>query len=367
MTMRVLHIVQNLNYGGMERVMNDLLLGLDRRRFTPEVLVLQYVGRFGSGLEEAGIPVRIASPMSRASLLRPASLAADIRERRADVVHVHSGVWLKAARAARLAGVPRVVYTEHGRAHPDPWVARTLDGIAARFTDAVVAVSAPVGEHLVARVGVPRQKLHVVPNGVDLARLGTLVDDGRLRRDLGIPADRPVLGSIGRLEPVKGYDVMLHALAALRDRVGASALPALVIAGDGSERERLAALSASLRLESDVYLLGWRDDLAQLHGASTLFTMSSHSEGTSISLLEAMAAGLCPVVTAVGGNADVLGAALRHRLVPAAQPEALAAAWAEALANPDGRARDAATARVRVRSGYSVEAMVQHYEAIYSN
>lgn len=365
MITRLLHVVHNLNYGGMERVMNDLLLGLNHSRFAAEVLVLGYVGHFGEWLRAAGVKVTVASPMSRLSMLWPSSLAKDIRARQPDVVHVHSGVWLKAARAAKIAGVPKVVYTEHGRAHPDPWNARRLDAIAARYTDVVVAVSAPVGEHLVQRVSVPRPKLRVVPNGVDLARIRPAKDDGELRSELGVSAGRAVIGSIGRLELVKGYDVMLRAFAELRSRVPADALPVLVIAGDGSERPRLDTMRRELGLQGDVFLLGWRDDISRLHAGFSLFTMSSHSEGTSISLLEAMAAGLCPVVTDVGGNADVLGAELRHRLVPPNDPVALAEAWRDALTATSARDRDAEVGRLRVHNGYSVEAMVRQYEALY--
>jgi glycosyltransferase involved in cell wall biosynthesis len=93
--------------------------------------------------------------------------------------------------------------------------------------------------------------------------------------------------------------------------------------------------------------------------------MSSRSEGTSVSLLEAMSAGLCPVVTDVGGNAAVLGPALRHRLVPPADPEALAMAWRDALVDSDRRTADGAAARQRVKAVYSLEEMVRRYESLY--
>jgi glycosyltransferase involved in cell wall biosynthesis len=111
--------------------------------------------------------------------------------------------------------------------------------------------------------------------------------------------------------------------------------------------------------------LGWRDDIAHLHEAFTLFTMSSRSEGTSISLLEAMSAGLCPVVTDVGGNAAVLGDDLRHRLVPPCDPDALASAWLAALRDADARENDGRAARARVVSAFTLEAMVRTYERLY--
>lgn len=106
-------------------------------------------------------------------------------------------------------------------------------------------------------------------------------------------------------------------------------------------------------------------EIRDLHASFTIFTMSSRSEGTSVSLLEAMAASLCPVVTDVGGNAAVLGEELRHRLVRPEAPEALAAAWWAALNDPARRAADARGARRRVEARFGVDVMVRQCETTY--
>jgi glycosyltransferase involved in cell wall biosynthesis len=118
---------------------------------------------------------------------------------------------------------------------------------------------------------------------------------------------------------------------------------------------------ADRTLGAHVRLLGWRDDIHALHAAFTLFTMSSHSEGTSISLLEAMSAGLCPVVTDVGGNRAVVGDELAHRLVPREDPAALAAAWCDALVDRERRMADSDCARQRVERCFDLQAMVRRY------
>jgi glycosyltransferase involved in cell wall biosynthesis len=240
-----------------------------------------------------------------------------------------------------------------------------LDRIAAGRTDVVVAVSEPLAELLVRRVGIDRRKLTIVHNGVDTARHRPRDDTGRVRRELGVCADAPVLGSIGRLEPIKGYDLMLEAFARLRAAWSGGEPPVLVIAGGGSEQTSLASWADRAGLGGDVRLLGWRDDVAELHASFTLFTLASRSEGTSISLLEAMSAGLCPVVTDVGGNANVLGPGLAHRLVPPNDADALAAAWRTALLDPAARIRDADAARRRVLDGFGLDGMVKAYERLY--
>jgi glycosyltransferase involved in cell wall biosynthesis len=362
--LRVLHIVQNLNYGGMERLVFEVLRRTDRAAFESHVLTLVYRGRFGEGLS-AHATLHEAAPMSKASLLWPASLAGQIRSIAPDVVHTHSGVWYKASLAAKLAGVPRVVHTEHGRAVPDPWTARTLDGLASRRTDAVIAVSESVAARLRADVVHDSRRVVIIANGVDTDLFIPGPDNGRLRAELGIAAGTPVIGSIGRLEPVKGYEVSVEALALLRRGPIGAAAPVLVLAGDGSQRRDLEERAARLGVTDGIRFLGWRDDTRDLLSAFALFTMSSHSEGTSVSLLEAMSAGLCPVVTDVGGNAAVLGPALAHRLVPPGDAAALAEAWRDTLLDQSRRESDARAARARVLATFTLERMVRDYGRVH--
>jgi glycosyltransferase involved in cell wall biosynthesis len=362
---RVLHVIQNLNYGGMERVLSDIVRLADRERFESHVLCLQYLGRYSQGLEDFA-RLHLSPPLGRASMLWPRALAAEIRHIAPHVVHTHSGVWYKASLAARQAGVPRVIHTEHGRALPDAWANRLMDGLAARRTDVVVAVSEVLAGYLARALRVSPRKVTVVRNGVDTDLYRPRKDDGKIRRELGLGSAAPIVGSIGRLEWVKGYDVMIEAFALLRAGWSGEAPPVLVVAGEGAQRGVLEQRVAALGLEGAVHLLGWRDDPHDLHAAFTVFTLSSRSEGTSISLLEAMSAGLCPVVTDVGGNRAVLGEALEHRLVRPADPQALAEAWRVALADGPVRRRDACRGRDRVVTEFSAAAMVRAYETLYA-
>ena len=361
--LRVLHVIQNLNYGGMERVLSDIALRCDRERFETHVLCLRYLGRFAKDLEKVAT-LHVAASMSRASMLWPRALARQIRSIAPDVVHSHSGVWYKASLGSLLAGVPRVLHTEHGRPKPDRIKGRLIDRIGAAGSDVVVAVSEPLAAQLARSLAIPKRKLVVIPNGVDTQSYRPQADTGRLRAELGLGAETPIIGSIGRLEPIKGYDVMIDAFARLRARstyVGA----VLVIAGEGSERSALEELVRARGLDGRVFLIGWRDDVVDMHSAFSIFTMSSRSEGTSISLLEAMSAGLAPVVTDVGGNAAVLGEELRKCLVPSEQPEALASAWEETLLSAKVAEHYRTAARRRVIDAFNVDAMVRAYERIY--
>lgn len=347
-------------------MLHELTRSLVAQGHAIHIVVLEALGHFAEGLDQIATLHRVPT-MSRGSMLYPARLAGVLRSIAPDVVHSHAGVWFKASRAARLAGLPFVVHTEHGRRVPDTWADRVIDNIASRSTDTVIAVSDALAQVLRTRVVQDPAKVMVITNGVDTDLLEP--DPLRreaFRRDLGLPLDAPIIGSIGRLQPVKNYRLALEAFAHLpAERPGPA--PLLVLVGDGDERGELEALARARGIAERVRFLGWRDQVERVYRAFDIFTMSSLSEGTSVSLLEAMSCGLPPVVTDVGGNRAVLGPALASLLVPSGDAAGLAAAWTRLLDDPDLRQGMALQARERIEAAFSLRQMVAAHEALYQS
>lgn len=361
---RVLHLVHNIDHGGMERMIAEMARRTDRAVFDVHILALGYLGHFGP--EAAAVAtVGVARPMPAWSMLYPGTLAAEIREIAPDVVHAHSGVWYKAIRAAAMARVPARIYTDHGRQHPDPLLYRMIDRRASARTHRVVAVSEALATHMAGFV-TDATRIRVIANGVDTERFAPdVAARDAVRNELGIAPEAPLIGSTGRFDPVKGYDVMIRAFARLLEDWRDGEAPTLLLVGDGPDGEMLRALARDCGVADRVRFLGWRADVERLVASLDLFTLASHSEGTSVSLLEAMSTGVCPAVTDVGGNATVLGPELRHRLVPAASPDALAAAYHTGLTDADSRRNDARVSRRRVVDSFSLDGAVRDYETLY--
>jgi glycosyltransferase involved in cell wall biosynthesis len=360
----VAYVIQNLNFGGMERVLHGLASELPRQGFEVHVVVLEYYGHFAEGLEDR-VTMHQVPTMSRLSLLHPRTLARTLRGIAPDIVHTHAGLWLKGVRAARLAGVRATVHTEHGRPDPVPLADRVIDNVASRQTDVILAVSEALAGVLRRQVVHDPSCVRVITNGVDTRRIFPSPDPGTLRRAFDLPVDTPIIGSIGRLEPVKNYRLALRALARVEPVADGGPAPMLVLVGDGSERADLEAMARELGLASRVRFLGWRTDAERIYGAFDLFTLPSRSEGTSISLLEAMSAGVCPVVTDVGGNRAVLGGDLDSLLVPDDDDAALAATWQALLDDAGRRGTMGGRARARVENTFSLDRMIDMHAALY--
>lgn len=358
------HIIPGLDYGGMERLVNELAQALPPRGVEVHVVVIEGFGRFAEGL--GGVAsLHQVPPMSMLSLAYPGGLITILRAIRPDVVHSHAGVWFKASRAARLARVPVVIHTDHGRPVPDRVSDRLTDNLASRSTDVVIAVSEALAGVLRRRVVHDASRVRVITNGVDVARLQPPGDRIAIRRELGIPEGALVIGSVGRLEPVKNYRLALAAFARMDAPRGERTPTFLVLVGDGRERSDLEHLARKLGIAPRVRFLGWCNDVERLYGAFDLFTLTSRSEGTSVSLLEAMSTGLCPVVTDVGGNRSVLGSDLSALLVPDGDELALALAWERHLFDSGLRRELGERVRERVKTSFSLAQMVQNHVALY--
>ena len=357
----------DLDRGGMESLLVDLTRSQHGRSVETSVLVLS--GRLGRAAKQIAPHVKCLDTVRLTpgvSLLAPFGIVRWLRKVRAEVVHLHSGAWWKPALAARLARVSGVLFTEHGRLHQASALKRLLDSAAARLTDTIVAVTPLMVPELATELRLSEEEIRVVMNGVDTERFTPLPDDGIIRAELGIAKDVPIIASVGRYEPVKGCDVLLDAFAILLSEWTDEPAPALVMLGEGSDEAQLRKRrAADPALSAHTFLLPWRNEPLDLLRACTVFVMASRSEGTSVSLLEAMSSGCCPVVTAVGGNPLVLGPALSHRLVPSESPLSLAASLRAALTEHDARARDQKYARARVVSLFSLKEMSRAYEALY--
>ena len=300
------------------------------------------------------------------------------------VLHAHNlAAWQYAAlaklswRARGSAPAPRLVYTQHGaNLHNLTLVDRLRGRALACFTDHLVAVSEATAEAMAKSLWIPRRRIEVVANGVGNENPKSEIRNPRaeLRRTLGLSDGATVIGSVGRLAHVKGYDRLIRAFASLAPSSlnfpGASdrnanrrSAPLLLLVGDGPERSSLERLARDLGVAGRVIFAGYQADPAPYLAAMNLFVLPSRSEGLSVALLEAMAAGVPVLVTEVGANREVIADGEAGTLLPDDE-ERWPVALASALA--DNAREKVAAAQARVKTHYSLETTLDQYEKIYA-
>jgi glycosyltransferase involved in cell wall biosynthesis len=282
-----------------------------------------------------------------------------LRRERVNALHVHHATALILCGVpAALARVPKVVMTEHGlhqlreRANYRRSAARYC-----RFADEITVVEPAQAEYFHRELHVPVSKLHYVPNGV-LLRERSSAERTNVRRQLGISDDQFAFLYVGRLNPVKDLGTLIRAISLLPEDLTQSVR--LYLAGDGSERAALEQLRERLGLTGKVVFLGARGDIADLLAAGDGFVMSSKTEGLPMALLEAMAAGLPCVATAVGGIPDLLAHG-RGILVPPEDAASLANAMAAVVRSPHLAEGLRGAALASVRRDYDLGAVTQRY------
>lgn len=358
----VLHVVAPAPVGGLERVVQGLAVGHRRRGHDVHVAAVttpdQDAAPFIAPLDDGGVAVHPVCVPARGYLQEHAAIGRLCRRLAPDVVHTHGyRPDVVAASAARDHGVARVT-TVHGFTSAN-WRLQLYERIQLMVLptfDAVVAVSRALARKL-ARRGVRRERLHLVPNA--WAETRPPLDRTKARQALELPPDDIVVGWVGRLSSEKGPDLMVDALAQLGD-----VRPILCLIGDGPEREALEARATRYGIAGRIRWCGIVPDAGRLFTAFDVFALCSRTEGTPIVLFEAMAAGTPIVATAVGGVPEVLSSDTAF-LVSPADPAALAQALRTALCEPQRAAGRAAAATARLRRRYAPEPWLDAYELIY--
>nr|WP_246606657.1 glycosyltransferase [Lysobacter antarcticus] len=354
--------------GGLERVVTDLAIEQARCGHRVFVFSITGSGSFAAELESAGVAVVVGDKRRAFDTRVIRALRRAVIDCDADIVHTHNFVpnYYAAIALAWPSGRRRVlVNTCHNMgSRLSNRRLRWLYRLSLPWTARVAMVGAQVQDHFVGSGMVRAQRAQVLLNGIPTRRFASGAEARRAARTiLGVAPDAMLVGAVGRLVALKHHRLLLELMPAL-----AAACPAveLVLLGDGPLRAELEALADSLSIRGRVHFLGARANVAQLLPALDVFALPSLTEGLSIALLEAGAAGLAIVATAVGGNPEIVSDGRTGLLVPPDDREATREAL-EALLHDDAlRTRLGSAAREWVCANASIEAMRRSHDTFYA-
>lgn len=353
--MRIVEIVNSLTIGGAERMASDLAVELRSRGHEVSVVCVRGRGPLSETLREAGVEILFLDKGEGFSTSSVRTLTADLRSRRADVIHTHNPLTHHyGVLAGRLAGVPIVVNTFHG-----PGNLTNIDKklllfeVSCLFSDQVVACCSSVGVHLERLTRIARRQAIVIPNGVSLSRF--------LARPAAPAGKELVIGTVGRLVAVKDHRSLIDAFRRVLKQEPNVKLELL---GDGPLRSELEEQARTLEVSKQVTFHGASLDVPTFLSGLHVFVLSSSSEGLPLTLIEAMASGLPVVATAVGEVPELVRRSDAGWICAPGKPEEMEAALLAAVRSPDREAMGA-RARAYVAEKYSLRAMVQEYERLF--
>lgn len=356
-----MQVVLSLSPGGTERLVIEICRQL-ANRVQSMVCCLDQPGDWAAELEALNVPVVALHRQPGFQPSLAVQIARLIKAHDISVVHCHHYTpYVYGLLAARLANV-RVVFTEHGKLsdHAPSPRRRLVNPFLSMLGGRVCSVSADLKQHMVAE-GFPARRIQVVYNGIDPGRRPSSSERLAAREALGVPSGAFVVGTAGRLDPVKNLQALLRAHALLlATRPDARA----VIVGDGPERGALEAQAAGLGIADAVIFTGYRSDVRALMAAFDAYVNTSAYEGVSLTILEAMASSLPVIAAPVGGNPEVVVDQETGLLVPG-RAHAVADAMSRLWLDPRRRRLMGDAGRWRVIRHFSIARMVDDYASAY--
>ena len=358
---RLTYLITDLEVGGVPLHLFRLATRLPNKAFQIQVISLAGVGRVGRRLQDAGISVWACHARSLFDLRAMVRLRRFLIASRPDVVHA---LLFHANMAARLigptAGIPaRRIITEIQTVELERRWHLTVDHLTCRLSRVEVGNSSAVVDHLHENACIPRARLRLMTGGVEFDRFEKA--SAIARGDIGVPEDAPLLLWTGRLDRVKGFELLLDAFGLVRDSIPAH----LVLVGEGEYRSSIERRVAALGLTEAVHLLGRRDDVPSLLKSADVFVFTSLTEGMPNSVIEAMACGLPVVSTDVAACRELIMDGNTGCLVRSRSPRAFADAVIRLWNDRDSATAMAERAKESVRGWFDLKACARRWEHFY--
>ncbi len=359
---RIAFCITDLDPGGAERALVQLVTRLDRQRWEPAVFCLSGHGALADELQAAGILVICLGARHWSNVSASLRLARELRRFRPAIVQsflFHANLAGRiAGRVARVGKIVSGIRVAEKRSRVPLWLDRWTNWLVTSN----VCVSRAVADFSIARAGLLPKKIVVICNGVDVARFSTARPADLSQ--FGISPGSQVLLTVGRLDRQKGLDDLVEAAALVVPKYPRAHF---LMVGEGSERRRIELLICETGLADRVHLAGWRPDIPELLAASYALVLSSHWEGLPNVILEAMAAGLPVVATRVEGTSELVNEGLTGLIVAPQSPATLAAGIEKLLSDPALSHAMGQSGRERAAANFSWDKMAAQYSALYSS
>jgi sugar transferase (PEP-CTERM/EpsH1 system associated) len=364
---KILHVLDSLGVGGMERVLIDVANRLDPQSFEQAICT---VTRKGAAAERLAPHVKLfdMGKGTARDLLMPFKLAKVMRAYQPDIVHTRSWAGVDGALAAALARKPKLVHSEHGRnlpyIHFEPAKRKVIRRTIYHLADQVFTVSEEMRQYFCRETGFDTARVVVVHNGIDLQKLDAVTAEEieQTRAEYGCAPDDCVIGTVARFQETKDLPTLVRAFAQLAQKTPAK----LLLVGDGQERAALESLARDLNIPSLVSITGLRHDVPRFLRAMDVFALPSLSEGLPGAVLEAMGAALPVVATNVGTLPELVTEGENGFLVNVKEPAAMAERLSRLALNRERARQFGQVGRRRVARDFSLPAMLQRYEQLYA-
>jgi glycosyltransferase involved in cell wall biosynthesis len=364
----VLHVVLLMDAGGgLEHVTLDLCKGLNKARFNVYLLCLKRCApSYVYELSKHNISVFTIKKSHKFDICFYKKFINLVKNLKVDIIHIHSGCLFDSTLCMKMAGIKGSIYTAHGMPICTDIVSWFQDFISARLLNKVVAVSDEIADDFKKRLRLSQKKIEVLYNGVDVSLFKPITDKKKIlqiKKELALPAESTIIGSVGRHEEIKNYGMLIRAFKKLISLTNKRLH--LVLVGDGTKRHELEELCGDLKIEKFVSFLNLRHDIPEILGIFDIFVLSSISEGLSIALLEAQATGIPTVVTDVGGNGKVVVDGFNGFLYKVNEEDQLCTKIKTLLDDNDKKRDFSINSRERVKQYFCLKSIISKYENIY--
>ncbi len=363
---KILHVTFNMGIGGTEQVIRQIIENSDHEKFTHEILCIDgTIGALGLGLKEKGIHIESTQRKSGTDFKLIFFIRSLIKNNNINVLHCHQYTPYFYGALAAVGLATKVIFTEHGRFFPDRHhpKRRFINPLLVMATDHITAISKSTADAVAEYEYVQRDRITVVYNGVaDIENKN--LNRVTLLEELGLEKKYRYIGTVSRLEPIKNQTMMINAFYKAKQT-----LPdiKLVLIGDGAKMQGLKELATSLRVEQDVIFTGFLDNPQRYISLFDIFLLSSFSEGTSMTLLEAMSLSKPCVVTNVGGNPEIVIHDKTGFVVPSDDADIFSNSIVQLLSDDEKRVELGRLGRIRFLEKFSATQMIEKYQSLYVN